>query len=138
MPWSLLANKWVASALLVGGLGVALWVQSARLDAAQAERAAAQQVAAQWRTNFEAMEATNAANVMALQRLQAEAARIEAAAQTARAASTKLASDVETLRRRIRHAQPEADGPARPVLCDTVNELRRLSGETGAACGGEN
>jgi hypothetical protein len=113
-------------------------MQTARLDAAHKAEAAAAQVATQWRTNFEAMEATNAANVVAIGKLKAEAARIEGLAATARSANAKLSTDIETLRRRIAHAKPTDDGPVRPVLCDTVNELRRISGQAGAACGGSN
>ena len=136
MPWTLLANKWVGLAVAITALGLALWVQTVRLNAAQKAEAATAQIAVQWRTNFEAMEATNAENVKAVEKLKAEAARIEGLAATARAANTQLSNDIENLRRKTRHARLEDDGPVRPVLCDTVNELRRIAGQPGPACGG--
>jgi hypothetical protein len=135
MPWTLLLNKWALGAAALGALGLALWGQTARLDAARKSEAASAQVAVQWRTNFEAMEATNAANLAALETLKAEALRIEGLATSARTANAKLSIDIETLRRRIAHASPDDDGPVRPVLCDTVNELRRLAAQPGPACG---
>jgi|GEM_PF-5395859 len=136
MPWSLFANKWVLCGAAVSAMAAALWVQTARLNTARTAQSATAQVAAQWRANFEAMETTNAANVEALATLQAEAARIEQLADAARAANARQAKDIEALRRRLRHVSPSDDGPVRPVLCDSVNELRRLSGEPGSACGG--
>ena len=102
MPWMLLTNKWLLGGVGVLGMALALWVQTARLDAAQKAEAAAGQVATQWRTNFQAISATNAANVAAFEKLKAETARIETLAMAARSANTKLSTDIETLRRSIR------------------------------------
>ncbi len=136
MPWMMLTNKWLVGGVALIGLALALWVQTTRLDAAQKAAAAAGLVTTQWRANFNAMSATNTANVAALEKLKAEAARIEGVARAARSANAKFSTDIETLRRNIRHALPTDDGPVRPVLCTTVNELRRLAAQPGPACGG--
>jgi hypothetical protein len=129
------AGKWILCGAAAAALAAALWVQTARLKAARASEAAASRIASQWRVNFEAMEAVNAVNVAALEKLQAETARIEHVAAAARQANASQATEIENLRRKLRHVPPSDDGPVRPVLCDAVNELRRLSGESGPACG---
>lgn len=135
MPFALFTYKWILGGVVVAGLGAALWVQTARLSAAQTSHTAATQIATQWRTNFEAMEATNAANVRALETVQAEAARIEAEANIARQHTARLSLQYENLRQRLRHATD--DRPVGPVLCRTLNELRALDGNENVAsiCG---
>lgn len=134
MPFISAAQKWLAVGLLGGGLALALWVQTTRLNAAQAEHAAAIQVATQWRTNFEAMAATNAANVRAIEKLQAEAARIEYEANVARTNKADISKQYELLRRTLRHAPEPQAVSLSPVLCRTFNELRRIDGQDGTAC----
>ncbi len=132
MPFTLLTNRWMLCGALVAALAGALSVQTARLKAAYKAETAAAQIATQWRSNFEAMEATNASNVRAIQKLQAEAKRIEAAAVSARLANTRLAAEYDALRKSLEHETDDRD--LSPQLCRTFNELRRIQGEPGAAC----
>jgi small-conductance mechanosensitive channel len=132
MPFSLLSNKWLIGGLIVAVLAGALTVQTARLKAAQKAETAAAQIATQWRTNFEAMEATNAANVRAIEKLQAEAKRIERAANVARQANAKLSQQYDQFRESLRYV--EDDRAVSPVLCRTFNELRRIQNQSGLAC----
>ena len=98
MPTWLL-NKWVIAAVVVGVLGSALWIQTLRLDAAKKAEAAAVLVGKQWKSNFESMEATNAANVRAIERLQAEQKRANEVAAAERDKYNRLGSAYEKLKK---------------------------------------
>lgn len=131
MPW---LNKWAIHMALSVGLVLALAVQTTRLSVAQKKQIVSAQVAAQWRSNFEAIETTNAANVRAFDELQKQAIRNEDAAEHARSVNAKLNKNIEIIRTEIRHALPEDNGLVRRVLCDAVNGLRQIAGETNSAC----
>lgn len=129
----MLMHKWLIAGLIAALLAAALTVQTARLTAARKAEAAAHQTASQWRTNFEAMEATNAANVRAMEKLTAETKRIEAEATAARRANARLATQYDALQQRITHAP--TDRALSAELCTTFNELRRIQAQPGLACG---
>lgn len=122
---------WILLSLMVAASALA--VQTARLKAAQKSEAAMTQVAAQWRMNFEAMDATNSANVKALEKLYAENKRIAALASAARSQNKQLAVAYENLRKDLSHASYESS--VNPGFCRVFDELRRLQGQTGPACG---
>lgn len=140
MPWSLLMNKWVIGALAVAGLGLALWIQTQRLDAALAGRRAAELVAGQWQANAAAMAAANEVSQRALAQLRAEHARIAAAADAARTEAQGLAARYDQLRRSSRDVASNENGPVAAVLCRALDGLRgieRAAGDgAGAVCGG--
>lgn len=99
MPWALLTNKWVLGGLLIALMAGAIGIQTIRLNAASKERDAAVITSKQWQTNFEAMEATNAANVKAIEKLRAENAKADQAAAEQIARYNRLGKAYESLKK---------------------------------------
>lgn len=119
--WALITNKWVLGAVVVAGLGLALYVQTERLDAAKKAEEAATLTAQQWRANFESAEATNAANVRALEKLKAEQAAANEAAAEQIAKYNRLGKLYEDLKR-----QPRDETPLSNSWRALFNSLHRI------------
>lgn len=131
MPWALLANKWVIGALLMAGLGAALYVTRLQLDAARAREAQAVQAAVQNEANARRLEATLQANLDAVRAAEAERDRINRLADGLRAENARIAMDYTSLKRKVVNDQT----PVTPDWCAFLDELRAISGAPGPACG---
>jgi len=122
--------------LVAAAMGVALWIQTERLEAAREAKNAADQRAAQWESNYNGAVAVAQANADALSALQVEHRRVAAEGKVALENNAAMAATIEDLQRRTRNVAPDKDGPVRPITCDTANELRSLAGAAGPACSG--
>lgn len=76
MPWSLLFNKYVVFGFILLSLGVALMVQTARVESANKAQAAAELVAKQWEANFKTAQEVNGENLKALELIKTDNARM--------------------------------------------------------------
>lgn len=135
MAWfSVLTNRYVVGGVIIVVLGIALWVQSARLNAEHNARVAAEQIARQWQTNFEAAEQTNRENAVALEKLKSENARINAIVADSVEKYNRLGKAYETLKRKAYTDETAVS----PDWCSLLDELRRIQGGTGPACLSQN
>lgn len=125
---ALLATLWRFRSLIalagMAAAGALLWLQTERLGVSQLK-------SAQWQANYGAMVDANVGNLKAIADLKSENRRIARIADAARGRNTALAAEIEDLQQRI------ADDP-NPIpadLCHMLDELRRIAGAAGPACG---
>jgi uncharacterized protein HemX len=129
----LLTNKYAIGALLFIGMGLALFVQTARLNSAEKEAAASEQSAAQWKSYADNMELTARENAATLDKLRAENERIAKIVADNTAKYNRLGKAYESLRKQTTDSSPVTDD-----WCAILNELRAIQGGTGPACGRPN
>jgi uncharacterized protein HemX len=125
----LLTNKYVIFAIIGLGMGLALFVQTARLDAAEKEAKAAELNAAQWKRHADNMEAVSAENAATVAKLQAENQRIAGIVAENTAKYNRLGKAYEQLKRQTTDTSPVTDD-----FCDILNQLRAIQGGDGPAC----
>lgn len=125
----LLTNKYVIFAIIGLGLGAALFVQTARLDAAEKQATASEQSAAQWKNYAQNMELTAQENAATVAKLQAENQRIAGIVAENTAKYNRLGKAYEQLKRQTADTSPVTDD-----FCAILDQLRAIQGGTGPAC----
>ena len=124
----LLTNRYVIFAIIGLGMGLALFVQTARLNSAEKQATASEQSAAQWKNYAQNMELTAQENAATVAKLQAENQRIAGIVAENTAKYNRLGKAYETLRKQ------NDDRPVTDDWCAILNELRAIQGGHGPAC----
>ena len=125
----LLTNKYVIFAIIGLGMGLALFVQTARLDAAEKQATASEQSAAQWKNYAQNMELTAQENAATVAKLQAENQRIASIVAENTAKYNRLGKAYEQLKRQTTDTSPVTDD-----FCAILDQLRAIQGGDGPAC----
>lgn len=125
----LLTNKYAIGAIIFAGLGLALFVQTTRLNSAEKQLDAAELNAAQWKRHADNMEAVAAENARTADKLRAENERIAKIVADNTAKYNRLGKAYEQIRKQTTDASPVTDD-----WCAILDSLRSIQGGTGPAC----
>ena len=103
-------SEWTGDATRLTASTALIDVANTKLAAAKAELATAAEI--------------NAANIAAINAMQADLERQAVIAARAQQAERKRAADLKTALKRIKNASPSEDGPIAPVLRRELDDLR--------------
>ena len=122
MPWSLLLNKYVIFGFILISLGVALMVQTARMEASRKSEEAAIQAAKQWEANFHNAQEINAENLKTIADIKADNIRIQGIVDAQVAKYNRLGKIYEDLKKAA-YNDKTALSPSWVALFDGLRDI---------------